>query len=39
MHYPDQSIAKPNGWTTDEERQQRESVRGFSNAFQRLRHI
>jgi RNA-directed DNA polymerase len=39
MHYPDQSIAKPNGWTTDGGRQQRESVRGFWNAFQRLRHI
>jgi RNA-directed DNA polymerase len=39
MHYPDQSIAKPNEWTTDGERQQRESVRGFWNAFQRLRHI
>jgi RNA-directed DNA polymerase len=39
MHYPDQSIAKPNGWNTDGEHQQRESVRGFWNAFQRLRHI
>ena len=39
MHYPDQNIAKPNGWTADGERQQRESVRGFWNAFQRLRHI
>ena len=27
MRYPDQSIAKPNGWTTDGEHQQRESVR------------
>lgn len=39
MHYPDQSIAKPNGWTADGQRQHRESVRDFWNAFQRLRHI
>ena len=37
-HY-NQSIAKPNGWIANGEHQQRESVRGFWNAFQHLRHI
>lgn len=38
-HYPDQSIAKSNGWNADREPMQRESVRGFWYAFQRLRHV
>jgi len=39
LRYPNQNIAKPNGWNTDGERQPRESVRSFWNAFQRLRHV
>ncbi|MEI9414174.1 group II intron reverse transcriptase/maturase [Mesorhizobium sp. Cs1321R2N1] len=39
MRYPDQSIAKPNGWNSEEEHRQRESVHAFWNAFQCLRHI
>ena len=39
MFYPDQSIAKPNGWNTDQERQQRESMCDFWKAFRGLRHI
>jgi len=39
MRYPNQSIAKPNGWNAESAHQQRESVRGFWNAFQRLRHV
>ncbi|WGJ14953.1 group II intron reverse transcriptase/maturase [Methylocapsa sp. D3K7] len=39
MRYPNQSIAKPNGWNAEREHQQHESVRGFWNAFQCLRHV
>lgn len=39
MRYPNQSIAKPNGWNAERDNRQRESVRGYWNAFQRLRHV
>lgn len=38
MWYPHQSIEKPNGWNADREYGQRESMRGFWNAFERLRY-
>lgn len=38
MWYPHQSIEKPNGWNADREYKQRESLRGFWNAFDRLRY-
>jgi len=37
MRYPNQSIEKPNGWDAERKYQQRESMRGFWNAFHRLR--
>jgi RNA-directed DNA polymerase len=38
MRYPNQSIEKPNGWNAEREYKQRESMRGFWNAFHRLRY-
>jgi group II intron reverse transcriptase/maturase len=38
MRYPNRSIVKSNGWNTEQEYRQRESVRSFWDAFERLRH-
>ncbi len=37
--YPAQLIEKPNGWNADQTYAQRESARGFRDAFNSLRHI
>lgn len=37
MRYPDQNIAKPNGWNADRTYQQRASVHDFWAAFDRLK--
>jgi group II intron reverse transcriptase/maturase len=38
MRYPHRSIEKSNGWNAEREYAQRESMRGFWNAFHRLRY-
>jgi len=36
MRYPHRSIEKPNGWNAVQRRDQRESMKGFWEAFGRL---